>query len=288
MDKLTFYIFRFFIYLFRFIPFNLLFGFADLVFYLIYYIIGYRKQVVFRNLRNSFPEKSEEEIAVIAKGFYHHVSDMLIESLKAFTMTEDAVVKRYKYYNTGILDEFYKKGQSIICIAGHYGNWEWGGLASGVQLMHKPVGFYKPLSNKYIDAYVRCTRVKGRSKLAPITETAETFKADYGEPAIFYMVADQSPSSARLAYWVDFLNQETAALHGPEKYARIYNMPVVFGSVKKVKRGYYTVDFKILEPEPVKTKTGDLTGRFMKMLEEVIKAKPEYYLWSHRRWKLKR
>jgi KDO2-lipid IV(A) lauroyltransferase len=288
MDKLTFYLFRLFIFIFRFIPFRLLFGFADLVFYFIYYIIGYRKTVVFCNLRNSFPEKSDDEITVIAKGFYHHLSDMLIESLKAFTMTEEAVVRRYKYYNTEILDELYRKGQSVICIAGHYGNWEWGGLASGAQLMHKPVGFYKPLSNKFIDAYVQQSRVKGRSKLASITQTAETFKMDYGEPAIFYMVADQSPSSARLAYWVNFLNQDTAALHGPEKYARIYNLPVVFGCVKKVKRGYYTVDFKMLEPAPVKTKTGELTGRFMKMLEEVINAEPQYYLWSHRRWKLKR
>ncbi|MFZ4564267.1 MAG: lysophospholipid acyltransferase family protein, partial [Bacteroidales bacterium] len=245
-------------------------------------------QVVFSNLRNSFPEKSTEEITTIAKSFYHHLSDMLIESLKAFTMTEESVVKRYQYTNVEMLDDLYKKGQSVICIAGHYGNWEWGGLASGVQLMHKPVGFYKPLSNKYIDAYVQRSRVKGRSKLASITQTAETFQADYGEPAIFYMVADQSPSSPRLAYWVDFLNQDTAALHGPEKYARIYNLPVVFGTVIKVKRGYYRVDFSMLEPEPVKTKTGELTARFMKRLEEVIKAKPEYYLWSHRRWKLKR
>jgi KDO2-lipid IV(A) lauroyltransferase len=288
MDRLTYYFFRFFIFLFRLIPFRLLFGIADLVFYLIYYLAGYRKQVVFQNLRNSFPEKTEAEITAIAKGFYHHLSDMLIESLKAFTMTESAVVRRYQYYNTEILDELYRKGQSVICIAGHYGNWEWGGLASGPQLSHKPVGFYKPLTNKYVDAYVMKTRVKGRSKLASIIQTAETFKTDYGEPAIFYMVADQSPSSSRLAYWVNFLNQETATLHGPEKYARIYNYPVVFACVKKVKRGYYTVDFKMLEPEPVKTKTGELTGRFMKMLEEVIRANPEYYLWSHRRWKLKR
>lgn len=288
MDRLTYYFFRFFIFLFRLIPFRLLFGFADLVFYVIYYLAGYRKQVVYQNLRNSFPEKSEVEITTIAKGFYHHLSDMLIESLKAFTMSEAAVVRRYKYYNTEILEDLYKKGKSVICIAGHYGNWEWGGLASGPQLFHKPVGFYKPLTNKFVDAYVLKTRVKGRSKLASITQTAETFKTDWGEPAIFYMVADQSPSSSRLAYWVNFLNQETAALHGPEKYARIHNYPVVFAYVKKVKRGYYTVDFRMLEPEPVKTKTGELTGRFMKMLEEVIRANPEYYLWSHRRWKLQK
>lgn len=288
MDKLTFYTFRFFIFLFRFLPFRFLFGFADLIFHIIYYLVGYRKNVVFQNLRNSFPEKSGDEISAIARGFYHHFSDMLIESLKAFTMTEDAVVRRYKYNNTEFLDDLYQKGQSVICIAGHYGNWEWGGLASGAQLKHKPVGFYKPLSNKYVDDYIQQTRVKGRSKLASITQTAETFKMDYGEPTIFYMVADQSPSSPRLAYWVNFMSQDTATLHGPEKYARIYNFPVVFASAKKVRRGYYTVDFKMLEPEPAKTKTGELTGRYMKMLEDVIRAKPEYYLWSHRRWKLKR
>ncbi|MEI7664340.1 MAG: lysophospholipid acyltransferase family protein, partial [Bacteroidota bacterium] len=111
---------------------------------------------------------------------------------------------------------------------------------------------------------------------------------DWGEPAAFYMVADQSPSSPRLAFWVNFLNRETATLHGPEKYARITNFPVVFACVTKLKRGYYMADFRMLEAEPAKTKTGDITSRFMKMLEDVIVEKPEYYLWSHRRWKLKK
>jgi Kdo2-lipid IVA lauroyltransferase/acyltransferase len=288
MNYLIYLVFRTFIFLFRFIPFRLLYGFADLIFYVVYYIVGYRKQVVFDNLRNSFPGKSEVEIGIIAKGFYHHLADMLIESLKAFTMTEEAVIRRYKFIDTAYPDDFYKNGQSVICIAGHYGNWEWAGIAAGRQMLHKPVGFYKPLSNLYIDRYVQQTRVQGRSKLASIVKTAETFKTDWGEPAAFYMVADQSPSSARLAYWVSFLNQETAVLHGPEKYARIHNFPVVFASVKKVKRGYYTVDFKMLETEPSQTKTGEITSRFMKMLEEVITENPQFYLWSHRRWKLKR
>lgn len=288
MDYLTYLVFRAFILLFRFIPFRLLFGFADFIFYVVYYIARYRKNVVFENLRNSFPEKSEPEIRRIANKFYRHFADMLIESMKAFTMTEDAVIARYKFINTESVDNLYKNGQSIICIAGHYGNWEWAGIASGSQMLHKPVGFYKPLSNIYIDRYVQDTRVQGRSNLASIVKTAETFKTDWGEPSAFYMVADQSPASARLAFWVNFLHQETAVLHGPEKYARIHNLPVVFASVNKVKRGYYTVEFKTLELEPNQTKTGEITRRFMKMLEEVIVANPEYYLWSHRRWKLKR
>jgi KDO2-lipid IV(A) lauroyltransferase len=288
MDFFTYLLFRFFIAIFALIPFRMLYGFADFIFYIVYYVAGYRKKVVFDNLRNSFPGKSDGEISTIAKAFYHHFADMLIESMKAFTMKEDAVIRRYKFTATAPLDDLYKQGKSIICVAGHYGNWEWAGIAAGKQMLHKPVGFYKPLTNKYIDNYVQRSRVKGRANLASIARTAETFSTDWAEPAIFYMVADQSPSSARLAYWTTFLNQDTAVLHGPEKYARIHNFPVVFASVKKVKRGYYAIDFRMLELTPDQTKTGEITRRFMKMLEEVIVTNPEYYLWSHRRWKLKR
>jgi KDO2-lipid IV(A) lauroyltransferase len=288
MNYLIYIIFRAFIFLFRFIPFRVLYGLADLVFYLVYYVATYRKKIVLQNLTRSFPGKSQAEIAQIARGFYHHFADMLVESLKAFTMSEDAVIKRYRFNKTQVTDEFYKKGLPVICIAGHYANWEWAGIAAGKQMLHKPVGFYKPLSNQYIDRYIQKTRVRGRAQLASIVKTAETFNTDWGQPAAFYMVADQSPSSSRLAYWVNFLNQDTAILHGPEKYARIHNFPVVFTSVTKIKRGYYTIDFKLLEAEPQKTKTGEISGRFMHMLEEEIVAKPEYYLWSHRRWKLTR
>ncbi|MDP1621094.1 MAG: lysophospholipid acyltransferase family protein [Bacteroidales bacterium] len=288
MNYLVYLIFRAFVVLFRFMPFRLLYGLADIIYYIVYYIVGYRKTVVLENLRNSFPEKSKSEINRIAKAFYHHFADMLIESLKAFTMSEAAIIRRYKFNNSDVPDFYYKKGLSVICVAGHYGNWEWAGIASGKQVLHRPIGFYKPLSNVYIDKYIQQTRVRGRSKLASIVKTIETFKTDWGEPAIFYMVADQSPSSARLAYWVNFLNQDTAVLHGPEKYARIYNLPVVFASVNRIKRGYYTVDFKLMEATSDQTKTGELTARFMQLLEDVIKANPEYYLWSHRRWKLKK
>jgi KDO2-lipid IV(A) lauroyltransferase len=288
MDYLIYLVFRAFILIFSFIPFRLLYGFADFLFYIVYYIAGYRKKVVFNNLQRSFPEKSVQEITLIAKGFYHHFADMLIESLKAFTMTQEAVIRRYKFNTPVLSDYFFQQGKPVICTAGHYGNWEWAGIAAGKQMLHKPIGFYKPLSNTYIDQYIQKTRVQGRSKLASIVNTAETFKHDWGEPAAFYMVADQSPSSARFAYWVKFLNQDTAVLHGPEKYARVHNIPVVFTSVKKVKRGFYVIDFHLLEENPEQTKTGQITGRFMQMLEEQIIRQPEFYLWSHRRWKLKR
>ncbi len=173
-------------------------------------------------------------------------------------------------------------------MAGHYGNWEWAGIASGTQLLHKPVGFYKPLTNKYIDAYTQKTRVQGRSVLVSIADTRAVFAKDWGEPPIFYMIADQSPPTERLALWVTFLNQDTAVLHGPEKYARVDNLPVFYAWIKPVKRGYYTLDFIPLSLEPKNTKTSEITARFMNILEDQIKEDPRYYLWSHRRWKLKR
>jgi KDO2-lipid IV(A) lauroyltransferase len=288
MKFATYFFMRSFVFLFRIVPFGVLFLISDAVYFLVYSILGYRKKVVIENLRNSFPEKSEEEIRVIAGKFYHHLCDMLVESMKAFSMKEEEVVRRYEYENTAFLDELYKAGRSAICVGGHYGNWEWAGIASGTQLSHRPVGFYKPLSNKFVDDYVQRTRVRGRSLLVSITNTTAVFLKDYGEPAIFYMVADQSPSSARLAYWMQFLRQDTAVLHGPEKYARIHNMPVVFAYPRKIKRGYYKVKFFMLVEDPSKTSTGEISRIYMNTLEKIIQETPEYYLWSHRRWKLKR
>jgi Kdo2-lipid IVA lauroyltransferase/acyltransferase len=288
LKKLTYYLFRVFIALFSIIPFRILYIISDGIFLLVFHLIGYRKKVVYENLRNSFPYKSATEIKEIAVKFYHHLADVFIESLKAFTMTEEDVIGRYRFMNQEILDDFYKKGRQILVVAGHYNNWEWAGIASGKQMMHRPVGFYKPLTNKYVDAYVQKTRVQGRSVLASIVHTAATFNTDWGEPAAFYMVGDQSPSSPRLAYWVRFMNQDTATLHGPEKYARVHNLPVIFVYSKKIKRGYYEVEFSMIEEEPSKTKTGEITSRFMQKLEEVINENPQYYLWSHRRWKIKR
>jgi KDO2-lipid IV(A) lauroyltransferase len=130
--------------------------------------------------------------------------------------------------------------------------------------------------------------VRGRSALVSITNTLEVFKTDWKEPAAFYMIADQSPSNARLAYWVRFMNQETATLHGPEKYARIYNMPVFYADIRKVKRGFYVTEFILVSENPAQTRTGEITQKFMQILEEKIRENPQYYLWSHRRWKLKK
>ncbi|MCX6251508.1 MAG: lysophospholipid acyltransferase family protein [Bacteroidetes bacterium] len=288
MNYFTYLVFVGFITIFRILPFSLLYIISDLLYFIVYHLVGYRKKVVFGNLRNSFPEKSEEEIRKIAKGFYHHLCDLFVESIKSFTMKEADVVERYIIGDTGNIDDFQRQGKNAICAGGHYGNWEWSGIATGSQMLYLPVGFYKPLSNKWIDAYIRKRRVKGRARLVSITNTAAVFAASYGEPAFFYMIADQSPSSPRVAYWVNFLNQDTAVLHGIEKYARLLNLPVVFVASRKIRRGYYKVTFTLIVEDPSKTKRGEITEKYMRALEDLIREKPEFYLWSHKRWKHKR
>jgi len=287
-DLLTYILFRAFVFVYRFIPFRVMYIFSDGMFYLLYYILRYRRDVVTTNLRNSFPEKPEQELKQIEKGFYHHLCDLLLESIKSSAVSETALRERYRIVDPEPMDSLYRQGRPVIVVTGHYNNWEWGGIVGGYYLMHRPVGFYKPLSNPYMDRYIQKTRVKGRSVLASITRTTEFFAMPMEEPAVFYMISDQSPSSPRLAYWVTFMNQDTATLHGPEKYARLYNYPVLFMDVQKLKRGKYTFGFELLAENPNTFRTGEITALFMKRLERQIREKPEYYLWSHRRWKLKK
>jgi Kdo2-lipid IVA lauroyltransferase/acyltransferase len=288
MDKLAYFVFRFFVFLFRLLPFRMIYFLADIIFPLLYIVIRYRRKVVRKNLKNSFPEKSEKEIARITRQFYRHFCDVFFESVKSFSMKESAVCERYKFINSELTDRLYEEGRPVICVTGHFNNWEWGGIAAGSQMKHRPVGFYKPLSNKRVDSYVQKKRISGRSLLASITKTAETFQVFRNEPSIFLMIADQRPSSPRLAYWMKFLNQDTPVLHGPEKYARLNNYPIVYADVQKIKRGKYEVEFILIEENPTSSRTGEITKKFMAILEEKVREHPQYYLWSHNRWKFTR
>jgi Kdo2-lipid IVA lauroyltransferase/acyltransferase len=288
MEKLALPVIRFFIFLFGLVPFWVIYGFSDFLFILLYYFIRYRKKLVFKNLRNSFPEKSEAEIKKIAKRFFHHFIDVFLESLKSFTMPEKAIRDRYRFINAELVDSYYDKGRPVVCITGHFNNWEWGGVAAESQMKHRPIGFYKPLSNKELNDYVLQRRANGRVILASITKTAETFQVYRDEPVAFYMVSDQRPSSTRFAYWTKFLNQDTPVLLGPEKYARIYNYPVIYVNVQKIRRGHYQVEFILIEENPANSIHGEITRKFMEILEEKVKEHPQYYLWTHNRWKFKR
>jgi KDO2-lipid IV(A) lauroyltransferase len=287
MDLFLSIIARFFINLFAIVPFKLLYIFSDFLYFILYKVLKYRLDVVRDNLKKCFPEKSDKELREIEKLSYHNIADITVESLKAFTMSEKQIFDRHKIINVEENKEMFTNSGGIIALPNHYGNWEWGAL-SCMQLPWPGIALYKPLSNKHLDNYVQKNRSRLGTKLESIYNTARVFIANKNLNKIYVMASDQSPSNSIKSYWVNFLGRETAFLHGLEVYAHKYNYPAVFVDIQRVKRGYYELELTILSLEPQNLKDGELTNIYAKKLEEVIRKKPQDWLWSHKRWKLKK
>lgn len=270
------------------IPWGLIYGYSNIMAKLLHNVLKYRVKVTRSNLRLAFPEKSDAELAVIEKQSYQNLADISVEALKGFTMRNSAIRERHKILNPELLDYYYNQKQSIIGVAGHINNWEWGALSAGIQLKHHPVAIYKPLSNKLIDWFIKWNRSIRGTELVPTNQTFDTFQKYKHKPCIYILVADQSPSNLSKAYWINFFNQDTACIHGPEKYAKMYNYPVIYIDIKRVKRGYYTVELSVLCDKPNELQDGELTAAYMHRLEQSIRENPENWLWTHRRWKRKR
>ncbi len=270
------------------IPFRVLYVFSDILSFILYRVAGYRKKVVRSNLISCFPDKSLKEIKAIERGFYRNLGDVTVEAMKGMSMSADDFRARHKALNPELQEHFYNRGQSIICVTAHYGNWEWGTNSAGVQISHQTIALYKALNNKYVDNYMRRLREKFNTKLVDIRDTHKVFSHYSDQKACFILAADQSPSSLKRAYWIDFLGRETACLHGPEKYAQIFNIPVLHTKIRRVSRGYYELSSSVLAENPRDLAEGEITRRYMKELEEHILAEPANWLWSHRRWKHQR
>jgi KDO2-lipid IV(A) lauroyltransferase len=268
--------------------FKLVFVFSDLMYFILFHVIGYRRKVVMANLCSSFPEKSAGEISVLTKTFYHHLCDISFESIKGFTMSPQELIHRHHILNPELADKYFDKGLSTIAVPGHYNNWEWGSLSPGLQIKYPIVAFYKPMSNKMVDAFVKRHRAKYNTRLASIQETASTFEELSGIPHAYIMASDQSPSNLKDCYWIHFLHHDTPWLHGPEKYARKYNLPVIYVDIRKVKRGFYELELVLLTENPSSLPDGEITRLYVQHLEKTILEEPAYWLWSHNRWKHRR
>ena len=222
------------------------------------------------------------------KQFFHNLSDITVESIKGMSMSKKNLLKHYKVLNPELEHKYYDEGRSIIGIGSHYANWEWGVLSFAYQFKHKCVGLYKPLTNKFIDKYIVKARAVGGIELVSIKKTGLIFKREKTEPNMYIMVSDQSPSNLERAQWFTFLNQDTAWLHGADFYARRYKLPVIYGDVQRVKRGYYEVTLRDVEANPENAEQSEITRKFMEIMEEIIIKNPANWLWSHKRWKHKR
>ncbi len=251
-------------------------------------VLHYRYKVVVDNLTKAFPDMTSAERKKVIRGFYRGLSDLLVESIKGFSITEKQIRKRVIVKNIEILEPYKQRNQSAIAVNAHTGNWEWGILAAPFYSSLLPVGLYKPLSNKRLDNYMKKNRCRTGAHLTSIYVTALSFERDMNEGSLVFMIADQSPSNIRKAIWVDFLGRDTACLHGAEKYAKLYNLPVLYFNVHRYKRGYYEAEFFHITDSPKTEPDGLITKLYMEKLEEYIRRNPSNWLWSHRRWKHKR
>lgn len=267
------------------LPYPLLYGLSDVFFVVIYYLIPYRKKVVDKNLRLALPALTDAERKTVSKKFYRHFCDVVVESLKNFSISAEDSQKRMRTVNPEVLDVFAEKGQSVILAGGHYNNWELWAVAASAPLKHKVLAIYKRLNNAYFDAKMRSTRSKFGLLLMSTKETSDYFKNNPNELNATVFAIDQSPADPKKSVWVTFMGLDTAAYFGAEKYAKELNRPVVYGVISKVKRGYYEMTYQLVVEHPQDLAHGEITQALHRVLEREIYRAPEYWLWTHKRWK---
>lgn len=272
------------LYLLSLLPMAVLYLLSDLVFVLIYYIFGYRKKVVEGNLRIAFPEKNETEIRKISKQFYKNFVDNFIETLKLISAGEKFIHSRLKA-DVQVFTYLYEKGKRCQVHLGHNFNWELANIGIARYTPFTLLGVYMPLENKVFDRIMRKFRAKNGTVLLPATRMREAMLPYRDQQYILGLVADQVPGNLNKAYWLNFFGKPTPFAQGPEKGARAGNIPVVFASIEKRKRGYYEIFFQLETEDPQSLQPGELTRRYRDFLEKVIRKNPDMWLWSHRRWK---
>ena len=273
-----------------FLPLPVMYLMTDVLFVVLFYGVHYRRKVVDMNLRNSFPEKSEEERKRIARKYYRHWCDTFAEFYKLWHISEDEIKRRCVMVNVDVPHRYFEQGRSVIAFSGHYGNWE---MMYSYKLWEKNVELvpiYKPIHNKVFDR-MTC-KIRSRFGATPLAK-ADTLRVmlrnqQEGKITMTGFIGDQTPNRRSLHFWTRFLNQDTAVLEGTERIARKLNQPVVFVNMRKVKRGHYHAEFYDLCSDPQSLELGELTRMHIRMLERFIREEPAYWLWSHRRWKHKR
>ena len=286
MQAVVFYLVYPIIYLIASLPFWALYKVSDFLFFVIWKF-GYRKQVVLTNLKNSFPAKSEAEVNVIAKEFYRFLADLTVETLKTLRMTKADYNQRCVFHFPDWLKKLEMEHRSLVIVMGHYGNWEWGGPSFSINTKYKLVVPYMVLANKHFDKMIHAMRTRFGTEIVPVNTIVRHMVASKNRLTATAFIADQA-AWAHTAYWTKFLHQQTPVFMGPEKLAIKFAYPVVYMSVKRLKRGYYEVVPELLFEDSPAAKATEISEAFTNRLERDILAQPATWLWSHKRWKYKR
>lgn len=271
------------------LPLRCLYLLSDILFIVACYAVRYRRTVVLNNLRNAFPEKTDKERKQIARKFYRFFCDLFIETLKVIHVDTKEIHRRIYYSNPDILDELYKQNKQVFFVTGHYGNWEWLATLEPTHPYHLAT-LYQPLQNKFFDRFFYDLRTKYGTDAIPSHASIRAITGYRNENRLTTLcfLSDQSPQKHLINYWTTFLNQDTPVYLGIEKLAKRYNTAVLYYEVRRIKRGYYAVDITQITGNAAETADREITDRHVALLEQTIRRNPQYWLWSHRRWKYKR
>lgn len=271
------------------LPFTILYLISDILFVFVFYVFKYRKKIVYKNLRNAFPEKTEKEIEVIARRFYRYFPDIIVETIKMISITEKEVLKRIELINPEEVYNHFNSGKSVIGVTAHYGNWELGIHRLSLMTPFPKLIIYKPLNNKDFDTIFNKIRNRFGAIMVPMKQILRHIVKLKGQLHISMFVADQTPLYQDSDYFMPFLNQEALVYTGTERIAKLTGNPVVFCEIgRKPQRGYYFCKFTTLVEDPASYKEHEITQIHNHFTENIIKNRPEYWLWSHNRWKRQR
>jgi Kdo2-lipid IVA lauroyltransferase/acyltransferase len=273
-----------FFYLVSLIPMRALYFLSDGIYLIVYYLFGYRKDVVMGNLQIAFPEKSKAERIAIAKKFYHHFIDSFMEVIKLCSASNEFLKKRFSI-NMDELDELYRSGKSCQVHLGHTFNWEWGQLVLATLTRYQVMVVYMPISNPVFEKLFYRLRTRRGSIFLSAARMREEMEPYLARKYLLGLVADQNPSRPETAYWLNFFGRPTPFVCGPEKGAQANAIPVVFAHMEKPKRGHYHGVVKLASLDASTLVAGSLTLDYVRYLEGVIRQNPSMWLWSHRRWK---
>ncbi|MGB8704825.1 MAG: lysophospholipid acyltransferase family protein [Gillisia sp.] len=287
MQLLVFWLVYPLLWLISRLPFRLFYTVSDILFFIVYRVIGYRKKTVTANLKLAFPEKSSEEIQKIRNRFYRHMCDMFLEMIKSISISEKELRRRFVFTNLEEIERLQQLEKSVILICGHYASYEW---ANAIQLYphkYKSFGIYKKIRNPYFDRLIKKIRERFNADIIPNTKAPATMLKyqRVGILGIYAMIADQSPKINQAKYRTTFMDHLVPVFVGSEKLAVRLDMAVVYLHVEKTGRGFYKATFKTITDTPKTEPEFSITRRYFDLLEEQIKEKPEYYLWTHKRWK---
>ncbi len=268
------------------LPFPVFYLFSDFVYFLTYYIIGYRKRVVRANIKLALPHLTESERLKIEKKFYSHMCDMFLEMIKTISISQKEIEKRFTFSNMDLYYELEKKNKSIALLCAHYASYEWV-VSMNYHIHHKGFGIYKKLANPYFDTLVKRIRSKFKAELITTKDTINTITENHKNRllSIYGFASDQSPKPYAAYHWAPFMGHVVPVHTGAEMLAKRFDMNVIFLKTKKVKRGYYEASFEILSEDVKSVPNYEITDKFLKLVEEQIYEAPEFYLWTHKRWK---